>query len=97
MAIEKQIRSHLIALLPAVFGVSQFFAFATFCGKLGELERDREPECKKTFCEVFRSVFMRRALSDVESKLLFCFVPELLISCRFFGTFVLLFEKQSLH
>lgn len=63
---KKNISLHLIALLPVALEVSQLFA--TFCGKIGELERDREQDCKKTFSDVFRSVFKRRApLSDGES------------------------------
>lgn len=80
---RKFISVHLIALLPlpAALEVSQLFA--TFCGEIGELERDREQDCKKTFSDVFRSVFMRRApLSDGESWLLFSFGLEVLIALR---------------
>lgn len=74
-------KSHLISRTPvAVLEVS--LDLITFCGKTGELERDRD--CKKTFSDVFKSVFMRRALSDGESKLLFgCLKLELLISFFF--------------
>lgn len=74
----------------AALGVSQ--VLIAFCGETGELERDRD--CKKTFSDVLRSVFMRRALSDGESKLLFgCFKLELLIKWFFFRE--LLFHDET--
>lgn len=82
MAFEET-SSHLVALLPLVtLTLEVALVFASFCGEIGELERDREPDCKKTFSEVLRSVFNRRALSDGESKFLFNFELVLLISWR---------------
>lgn len=63
----KHFQSHLIAPLPTIgLGISQLFA--VFCGRIGELEREREPDCRKTFSDVLRSVFMRRVLSEGESR-----------------------------
>lgn len=84
MAFEET-SSHLTKLVPLVtLALEVTLVLATFCGKIGELERDRDPDCKNTFSEVFKSVFKRRALSDGESKFLFNFELVLLISLRVF-------------
>lgn len=92
----KATSSHLAAPLPVAFGLEVSQPFTSFCGETGELERDRESACiRKIFSDVFRSVFMRRALSDGESKLLICFALELLIAWRVNGVFVSRFDRTN--
>lgn len=91
MAFEET-SSHLATLLlPVALTLEVALVLATFCGKFGELEREREADCMKTFSDVFRSVLRRRASSDGESNFLFNF--ELISFHSFFSAVQSRFRK----